>query len=336
MSTPLLSACLIVRDEADRLEVCLDALDGLVDEVVVHDTGSTDGSLDLLRRRDVVLIEGEWGDDFATARNTALEQARGEWVLSVDADEVAQGDAVALRALLGRLPGPALLVSIVNVASAEAGGDVTSVSPRLFRRDGAVWRGRVHERVEHPSTAAATPAAVPEEVLRLQHEGYATVEALAAKGRRNARLAERALGELLAAAPRDDAAVARTCLALGRACVGAGERQRAVDAFEAVRELTSTGTEWQQATDVLTRVLLGAGEAAVALALAEQLLASGAERAYCDWLRAQALAQLGDAPGALDLLDRVDRLVDPAGQRYGLEQVAALRVLCEDLARASR
>ncbi|WP_337063522.1 glycosyltransferase family 2 protein [Kineococcus sp. G2] len=336
MSTPLLSACLIVRDEAHRLEVCLDALDGLVDEIVVHDTGSTDGTVDLLHRRDVALVEGGWSDDFAAARNTALERARGEWVLSVDADEVVQGDAIALRALLGRQPGPALLVSIVNVATAEAGGDVTSVSPRLFRRHDAVWRGRVHERVEHPGTAAAAPVAVPEEVLRLQHEGYATTEALAVKGRRNARLAERALEELLTTVPRDDAAVARACLALGRACVGAGDRQRAVDAFEAVRELTSAGPEWQQATDVLTRVLLGAGEAAVALALAEQLLASGAERAYCDWLRAQALAQLGDASGALDLLARVDRLVDPAGQRYGLEKVAALRVLCEGLARASR
>lgn len=88
---PLLSACLIVRDEAPRIRGCLDALAPLIDEIVVHDTGSTDGATQLLQAG-VVLVQGSWADDFAAARNVALRRARSEWVLSVDADEVVLAD----------------------------------------------------------------------------------------------------------------------------------------------------------------------------------------------------------------------------------------------------
>ena len=93
----------------------------------------------------------------------------------------------------------------------------------------------------------------------------------------------------------------------------------------------TTGPLWQQATDFLARVLLGAGEADVAVALAEQLRGSGAEGTYCDWLLAQGLAQLGRPAEALHLLAGVHRLVDPAGRSYDTAQVTVLRELCAQL-----
>lgn len=163
------------------------------------------------------------------------------------------------------------------------------------------------------------------------HHGYTTAEDMHRKGVRNAELAQSALDQLLRQRPADRGAIAAVALDLGRACIGSGELQRAVDAFEAVRELEPSGLVWQQATDFLARVLLGVGEADLARVLADQLRASGSGEQYCDWLTAQAQAQSGDPEGALDRLRGVRSLVDPAGRRYDLAAVEELRGLCSAL-----
>ena len=94
----LLSAALIVRDEAAHLEACLASIDGLVDEVVVVDTGSTDGTAALARSLGATVDEIEWRHDFAAARNRSLDLAGGDWILYVDADErVRPGDHGGVR-----------------------------------------------------------------------------------------------------------------------------------------------------------------------------------------------------------------------------------------------
>lgn len=83
----LLSAALIVRDEERFLGDCLRSIAGLVDEAVVVDTGSTDRSREIARDLGARLFELPWTGDFAAARNYALDQARGAWILYIDADE---------------------------------------------------------------------------------------------------------------------------------------------------------------------------------------------------------------------------------------------------------
>lgn len=129
-----ISACLIVRDEAARIESCLASLVGRVDEIVVVDTGSVDDTM--LRTRPFGVVEGrfDWCDDFAAARNHALSLSTGDWVLSIDADERLNGD---LRAF---------------AASPVADGGLIMLEPdrvwllRLFRRSPDLeWQHRVHE-----------------------------------------------------------------------------------------------------------------------------------------------------------------------------------------------
>lgn len=326
----LLSACLIVRDEAERIIECLDALAGVVDEVVVHDTGSVDGTLEILRRRDLVLVEGGWDDDFAGARNVALAAARGEWVLSLDADEVLASDAAALRDLLSSTSAARLLVHLDNSRPDEA--DYTFTAVRLFRRVGARWTRRVHERIATPDQASGL---VPRETLVLRHHGYQDAQRLKVKSARNAALAQAELDHLLSLARIEPDEVAGAALDLGRSCVGTGELQRAVDAFEAVREVALSGQVRLEATDFLARVLLGAGESAGATVLAGELRSAGVEAAYCDWLLAQAEAQAGRPQVALDLLSRVDRIVDPAGRRHDVRAVAQLAQMCRELLAAA-
>lgn len=83
----MLSATLIVRNEEKFLPDCLDSLRGLADEIVVVDTGSTDGTRAIALDRGATLHDFVWRDDFAAARNFALDRASGEWILHIDADE---------------------------------------------------------------------------------------------------------------------------------------------------------------------------------------------------------------------------------------------------------
>src|SRR5688500_10397342 len=85
LSTPLLSASLIVRNEERFLEACLRSLAGRADEIVVVDTGSTDRSRDIARDLGARVLDHEWADDFSAARNAAIDAARGAWILYIDA-----------------------------------------------------------------------------------------------------------------------------------------------------------------------------------------------------------------------------------------------------------
>ena len=99
--SPRLSLCMIARNEQTNLARCLESVKGVVDEIVVVDTGSTDRTRDIARAFGATVIEHPWSDDFSEARNLSLSRATGDWALVLDADEVvAADDHPRLRALL--------------------------------------------------------------------------------------------------------------------------------------------------------------------------------------------------------------------------------------------
>lgn len=77
---------MIVRDEVKHLGACLDSIERFVDEIVIVDTGSTDGTWELVQERAHVCEQIEW-TGFADARNRSLELCSGEYILIIDADE---------------------------------------------------------------------------------------------------------------------------------------------------------------------------------------------------------------------------------------------------------
>ncbi len=87
-----IAAALIVKDEQANLPGCLESLQGLVDEVVVYDTGSSDDTVEIALRAGARVERGHWDGDFARARNAALAMTSAAWVLSIDADERAVAD----------------------------------------------------------------------------------------------------------------------------------------------------------------------------------------------------------------------------------------------------
>jgi glycosyltransferase involved in cell wall biosynthesis len=140
----LLAAVLIVRNEERHLERCLGSLSGLVDEIVVVDTGSTDASLDIARRHGARLYDLEWPNDFAAARNWALDRTRADWILYIDADEhVAEPRPGGLREMLAA---PDLAGCYVGLRALRGYRPYREM--RLFRNHPLIrFEGAMHETI---------------------------------------------------------------------------------------------------------------------------------------------------------------------------------------------
>jgi len=85
--TPSLTLCMIVKNEAENVAAALESALPHVDDAVLVDTGSTDETPAIVRKYPVRLYAFAWNDDFAAARNFAMEHVRTEWILWLDADE---------------------------------------------------------------------------------------------------------------------------------------------------------------------------------------------------------------------------------------------------------
>lgn len=170
----LISAVLIVKNEQEHLPACLAALEGVVDEIVVADTGSTDRTTDIVSSYSGRLLHVPWTNDFAAARNAAIAHARGEWILSIDADECVQGGEVAGAALRrfiqGHGPNVVGTVEIHNVDNGQGVIDETvDHTERFFNREHFQFRGAIHEQLI-PLGGSKSRAATD---VRLVHTGYA-------------------------------------------------------------------------------------------------------------------------------------------------------------------
>ncbi len=90
----VLSIGMIVKNEEKYLERCLTALQPILNELdselIIADTGSTDRTVEIAKKFTDNVFRFEWINDFAAARNSTLEKARGEWYMFIDADEIIQ------------------------------------------------------------------------------------------------------------------------------------------------------------------------------------------------------------------------------------------------------
>ena len=230
-----ISLCVIARDEESFLPGLLESVRGGVDQIVVVDTGSTDQTVAIAKAAGAVVTEHPWQDDFAMARNAALEHATGDWILVLDCDErLSSGAVEAIRDAvaadnfdLGMLPlhnAKSVKSDLVAVLSGEERIGEPVWLPRLYRRTGdLIWEGAVHESVS--SWIAAEKRLIRRLNAPIVHYGYAPAElAYRKKDERNLRLLEKRC----AAEPNNPHI--RTHLA--QAYLQAGKASQAIEAIE--------------------------------------------------------------------------------------------------------
>lgn len=82
-----ISACMIVKDEEVVLQRCLDSIKDLVDEIIIVDTGSSDGTKDIAAKYTDKIYDFTWSYDFSAARNYSFSKANMDYIYVVDADE---------------------------------------------------------------------------------------------------------------------------------------------------------------------------------------------------------------------------------------------------------
>jgi len=179
-----LSVCMIVKNEEQRLLQCLDSVRSLADEIIIVDTGSSDRTISIAKnsianRNKVQIFHFEWCDDFSMARNYAIAQAKGRWILIIDADEVLEQKAIAiLQAVMQRSDCLAVNLLRVEVGAKQA---PYSLVLRLFRNHPAIaFTGIYHESID--CSVTALQAAEPDwqvlniEIPTLRHYGYTDSE----------------------------------------------------------------------------------------------------------------------------------------------------------------
>jgi len=106
-----ISLCMIVKNEEEWLQRCLDSIKGLVDEIIIVDTGSTDNTKEIAKKFKAKIFDFTWKDNFADARNFSISKATGSWILWLDADEtIAQKDHSLLKKLVAEEQFPIIVL----------------------------------------------------------------------------------------------------------------------------------------------------------------------------------------------------------------------------------
>lgn len=180
---PLLTIGIIFKDENRCLERCLESLTPLREnvscELIMADTGSSDGSREIASRYADTLFDFPWVNDFSAARNAVMERASGEWYLTIDCDEYLDGD---ISELVDFLHSPkksreaAYGVIQRNYSTAERDGIYSDfLAARLLRMStGLRYQGSIHESWPLDKLGITDVPALAHTILH--HDGYADID----------------------------------------------------------------------------------------------------------------------------------------------------------------
>lgn len=144
-----LSICMMVKNEEQNLERCLDSLkpirEAINTELIIVDTGSDDRTVEIAKRYTDKIFFHPWNNDFSEMRNISIGYANGEWILIIDADEEIEDYKEIIEFFESDLPSfyGAAIVTVVNVINSSDNNAL--LSPRFFKNDGFFrYKGSVH------------------------------------------------------------------------------------------------------------------------------------------------------------------------------------------------
>lgn len=166
-----LSLSMIVKNEAKYIGECLESVKNVVDEIIIVDTGSTDGTIEIAKKYNANVYNFEWVNDFSTARNFALSKCTGEWILYLDADERLDAESIQeLKQLTSSKQRIGYYCTVYSIDN-ENSRDHYIRYTRLFANYPNIrFFGKVHEQIE-PSLVNEGFALIQSKIL-IKHIGY--------------------------------------------------------------------------------------------------------------------------------------------------------------------
>jgi glycosyltransferase involved in cell wall biosynthesis len=169
-----LSVSIITLNEADRIERCLESVKDLADEIIVFDSGSTDNTLEIVRRYTDKIWETDW-PGYGKQKQRAIEQTSCHWVLAIDADEALDAEMQdSVAELLDKDRGNIVAVKMpwgvtLYGKRLDYGRSARSVL-RMVWRDGARFTdAEVHEAIVPPPGETVT---LKGRLLHYTHRDY--------------------------------------------------------------------------------------------------------------------------------------------------------------------
>ena len=180
-----ISACYIVKNEEKTLPRSIESLKSAVDEIVVVDTGSNDNTIEIAKRYGAKVVESTWNDDFSTPRNLAIDNATGDWIIMIDADEFFNKPK-NVRATIEQHSGTdAIFMLRIDIDEDKDNQELNrDYYLRAFKNvDYLRFRGLIHENIENVKGGDFKYEMASEDLI-LYHTGYSTTKA-ESKLRRN-------------------------------------------------------------------------------------------------------------------------------------------------------
>lgn len=172
-----ISACLIVKNEEKNIKLSLESIKGFVDEIVVVDTGSVDKSREIAKSLPAKVYDFVWNNDFAAARNFAIEKAAGEWIVFLDADEFfAHDSSLRVKGFLLQAQAKgldAVMCQVINIDQ-DDNNRVRDIfkAIRFFRKSRSIcYRNVIHEELSRLDGKNMQVGMLPDDI-KIYHTGY--------------------------------------------------------------------------------------------------------------------------------------------------------------------
>lgn len=147
-SSPTLSLCLILKNEEKNLPRLLDSVEGLMDEIVVVDTGSTDRTKEIAESRGCKVYDFEWVDSFEKARNFAFSHATMDYILWLDGDDELHNKEAFLQWKLHCMQHADVFLATYHYALKDGVPIISFMRERVFKRSlKPTWQYDIHEGI---------------------------------------------------------------------------------------------------------------------------------------------------------------------------------------------